>query len=215
MCCPDPGVSKIGSKIAEWNVQVVEWIGGKWKLASTILGASDISVESANAHIRRWQRRKVTRRKPACWHSACMWKVAVKGRLPASWKSARKVSRIGSVPMSLNCRLHRCHRSPKWQNWTSCTPFWSRKKQDLCPDHRRSSYSLPSQLGCCQRKKHSQPASLSGACPASSTILQWRLSSLRQLVLWRSLRNALGQKRDLFGGGSQCGLATLFETTGT
>lgn len=209
------GVSKIGSKIAEWNVQAVERIGGKWKLGSTILGASDISVGSANEHIRPWPERKVTRRKPACWHFVCMWKVVVTGQLPASWKSVRKVSRIGSVSMSLNCRLRRCHRNPKWQNWTSCTPFWSRKKQDLCPNHRRSSHSLPSQLGCCQRKKHSQPTSLSGACPASSTILQWCFSSLRQLVLRRSLRNALGQKGDLFSGSSQCRLATLFETTGT
>ena len=38
---------------------------------------------------------------------------------------------------------------------------------------------------------------------------------LRQFALWRTLRNALRQKRDLFGGGGQRGFAALLEALST
>lgn len=113
--------------------------------------------------------------------------------------------------MSRSCHLPLHRRNPKWQNWTSCTRSWSRKKQNLHPNHCWSRYPLSAQLGCGQREKHSQLTSLLGTCSASQTVLQWRLSRIWQFVLWGSLRNANGQKRDLFCRSSQCRLATLFE----
>lgn len=128
--------------------------------------------------------------KHVCWQYACMWKEAVMARLDVCWRSIHKASPIGSGSTPVNClpRLYPT-RSEK-RSWMNCTPLLERKKRNLCPHGSGSRHSLYSELGCRAAQNDRSVASLFGARSPSQTVLQWRFSWVRYLVLWRSLWNA-------------------------
>lgn len=144
-----------------------------------------------------------------------MWKAAASDQLAGSCKSARKRWRIGSLPIQANCRLPKSLQSHGRLSWMRCIPLWARKKRNLHPNHCGSRHALLAELGCGAHQKHRSYASLSRASATSQTILLGCLSALRQSLLWRTLRNAHRQERDLCGGSSKCRFAPLLETLGS
>jgi hypothetical protein len=144
-----------------------------------------------------------------------MWKAAASDQLAGSCRSVHKPLRIGSMSIPTGYHLLRYPKSHGSRNWTSCTPLSSRKKRNLHPNHCGSRHPLLVELGCSADEKQPSHASLSRTCATSQTILLRCLSALRYTLLWSTLRNAIGQERNIFCGSCECRLASLLETLGS